>query len=498
MEFDRRLEELFREMSFSNIQVAGAAKTDPSLISRFRSGKRIPSLNNPHIPRIARGMVHLAIEEGKTKLLATICGIGGQPTQKLLEEGVLRWLTDENAGLNKPRRRPQTAVKTEKKTILPSFDKKLDLLMRTYHVSNVRLARALNVDASLISRFRTGARSPSADSWLLTEISAYFSARIAAIGEEEEMLALLVQGGASISRSGGESIPCILLHWLRREGEQSGIQLMNKFLEKIDVYRPPTAPVGPPAEITFTAGDGPTPRKVFYGEEGLRDAVVRFLTMAATQEEPRTLALYSDQPLRWLSADDAFARTWAALMAGTMAKGNRIRIIHNIDRCLEEMLEAIARWLPLYMTGQLEPFYCKKQSGQRFRQTKFIIPQIASLTGAFVAGTEDTAQYLLETDAEAVHYQEKQFEGLLALSAPLMHIRPLADADAFLRAFQQLGQKKGHIKTVQPAMSLATMEPALLERILGRSGLSEEENQSVRAYKSHVDQLFPTSTARVI
>ena len=44
-------------------------------------------------------------------------------------------------------------------------------------------------------------------------------------------------------------------------------------------------------------------------------------------------------------------------MTIVILKGNRIRIIHTVSRALNEIFDAITQWLPLYLTGSIEPYY---------------------------------------------------------------------------------------------------------------------------------------------
>lgn len=55
------------------------------------------------------------------------------------------------------------------------FSHRLNLLMNTFGVSNSRLARVLSLDASLVSRWRTGARAPAKDSTHIAAIASYFA-----------------------------------------------------------------------------------------------------------------------------------------------------------------------------------------------------------------------------------------------------------------------------------------------------------------------------------
>lgn len=40
-------------------------------------------------------------------------------------------------------------------------------------------------------------------------------------------------------------------------------------------------------------------------------------------------------------------------------KGHHLNIIHNVDRPFNEMMLGLESWIPIYMTGQISPYYLK-------------------------------------------------------------------------------------------------------------------------------------------
>jgi hypothetical protein len=81
------------------------------------------------------------------------------------------------------------------------------------------------------------------------------------------------------------------------------------------------------------------------------------------------LLLFSDEATDWMTADQTFASKWASLMVQLLSKGNRIKIIHTVSRDLDEMLNAIRQWMPLYMTGLIEPYFYPKKRDGIFKRT---------------------------------------------------------------------------------------------------------------------------------
>lgn len=103
--------------------------------------------------------------------------------------------------------------------------------------------------------------------------------------------------------------------------------------------------------------------------EGKRQAAEFFLLEAININTPHTLLLYSDESTEWMTENREFALKWTQLMIDVLSKGNKIKIIHTISRDLDEMLTAIRQWMPLYMTGLIEPYFILK------RETGFLNKQ---------------------------------------------------------------------------------------------------------------------------
>ncbi len=61
-----------------------------------------------------------------------------------------------------------------------------------------------------------------------------------------------------------------------------------------------------------------------------------------------------------MAKDPEFPKKWMMGMAMMLKKGLHIRQIHNLDRSFEEMMLGLESWIPMYMTGQISPYYLPK------------------------------------------------------------------------------------------------------------------------------------------
>lgn len=53
-------------------------------------------------------------------------------------------------------------------------------------------------------------------------------------------------------------------------------------------------------------------------------------------------------------------------MAMMLKKGLHLHQIHNLDRSFDEMMLGLESWIPMYMTGQISPYYFKNAPNDVF------------------------------------------------------------------------------------------------------------------------------------
>ena len=71
-------------------------------------------------------------------------------------------------------------------------------------------------------------------------------------------------------------------------------------------------------------------------------------------------------PIEEMAKDSDFPKKWMFGMACMLKKGLHLHQIHQIDRPFAEMMLGLESWIPMYMTGQISPYYLKENTGQTF------------------------------------------------------------------------------------------------------------------------------------
>ena len=160
----------------------------------------------------------------------------------------------------------------------------------------------------------------------------------------------------------------------------------------------------------------------YYGVQGKRDCVTRFLTDLTEHKKISTLLLYSDEAMDWILGDPVFTRTWSLMMIRYLSMGGKIKIIHSLGRNSDEMYEAVNKWMPIYMSGRVEAFYYPKLRDGVFHRTMFIAEGYCAIVSQSVSGQKEDELNSLIQDKKAVETISSEFYTYLSMCKKLMKI----------------------------------------------------------------------------
>jgi hypothetical protein len=262
-----------------------------------------------------------------------------------------------------------------------------------------------------------------------------------------------------------------IFQWLT-DAQGSEFKSVDNFLNRLVARQNPQAPVpsGFMKPRDHILPDRET--SIYYGIDGKRKAAICFLSEVLTLSQPITLLLFSDEPTEWMTSDPAFTSKWASLMFEVLSKGNRIRIIHTVSRDLDEMLNAISQWMPLYMTGLIEPYYYPKKRDGIFKRTLFIAPGTAAIISTSVGGMIHEAANFLIRGARAAAAIEQEFNHYFKLCNPLMRIFTAASQNAYTDTLYEFEKERAEAIIKTESLSLLTMPENVVSSIMARFGPS--------------------------
>lgn len=351
------------------------------------------------------------------------------------------------------------------------FYEKLDFLMKITSTTNSALSMNINLDASHISRLRRGKRNAPKDETCIKLMADYFTRHCR---EEYQYKALADAMEVSVLPANESRMSQSILQWLMN-GKKEEVKKVETFLAGLS-----NAGIKPRIS-TPTNWQGPLPDvpdtdiSVFYGDSGKQQAVLYFLSEVLAQSKPRTLLLYSDEATDWMTSDRAFTEKWAMMMMQMLAKGNRIIVIHTVSRDLDEMLSAISQWMPLYMSGAIEPYYYPKKRDGIFKRTLFLAPEVSAVTSSSVGNMQDQAANLLIRKRETIRAFEEEFRQYLFLCSPLMRIFTEKDADPYFDMLLEFEKKEGDSILMTESLSFLTMPEPVALSMLARTDWTSDQ-----------------------
>ncbi len=350
-----------------------------------------------------------------------------------------------------------------------NFNEKLDFLMNLTKTKNSDLAMYTSLDSSYISRLRRGKRNLAKSENYVKYMADYFIKHITESYQRKAVLEALKNSG--IINNGSKDTSQILYEWLtdEKEGESKAIE---GFLEGFSNFQfKKTENWGTTVSSNKIIKDDV---KIYKGIDGKREGVTDFLSLVLEENQPQTLLLFSDESMEWLTGSIAFKDKWKELMIQVILRGNKIKIIHTVSRNLYEMLASISEWMPLYMTGAIEPYYYPRKRDGIFKRTMFIAPNTATLTATGVGNMEDSTINYLVQNIKAVKGMETEFNNYLRLCKPLMKIFNKNSRKEYLDTLSEFEKEQGDIILKTKPLSLATMPLNTANKIISRINYDEK------------------------
>ena len=406
-----RITYLLKKLDVENSVIASYAGCTPANFCRLKSGARQYSINSITIKKFTEGIYSYCCDNGKLDDLCILLSTA-ESDERTVTRALVKWLFEDDS-LN------ETDQDAEENIL---FGKKLCTLMEIAKISNVKLSKALSIDPSYVSRMRSGKRIPKKSTGLMVRLCSVLAERISEQGKQKELEEIT---GANVNNN---RLSELIFVWLYDRDMPANVQAVRNFIEQMNSMS--SANIQNNTELVLPK----VPTQEFYlGDKGLQQAVIRFLG-GVIDNHSREIRLYSDNAIDWMTGD--FKQLWAAMMKACLKNGTHIRIIHNVDRSVNEMIQAIICWMPLYMTGLISPYYSTRANSDKFTCTLFIDPDNSCVQSFGVREMSSEAEYCFITDERGLDKGIRSYNALLTKCRPLLRIEsdylPSPDAEEYM------------------------------------------------------------------
>ena len=260
---------------------------------------------------------------------------------------------------------------------------------------------------------------------------------------------------------------------------------LNEYIQAIhfDQLKVPSAPFQLPSS------------KSYFGLAEMMDSELDFLKATILSKSQRPVTMYSDMPMTEMAKDPFFPKKWMFGMAMLLKKGLHLNQIHNLERSFEEMMLGLEVWIPMYMTGQISPYYIKNTQSSPFLHL-LKVSGAAALSGEAIAGHHSQGRYYLTKARREVTYYSKQAQALLDNASPLMEIYRGDRANEFNAFLLADAPKSGKRRGILSSPPLYTMEQETLTAFLDArqvaKGLREDILRHAAAQRQRVETILET------
>lgn len=145
----------------------------------------------------------------------------------------------------------------------------------------------------------------------------------------------------------------------------------------------------------------------YYGMKQMKQGELDFFKATALSRSKEPIFMNSDMPMADMTQDMEFNKKWMFGILSCLKKGLHLHMIHHVDWPLEEMILGLEALIPIYMTGQIAPYYLKNPSTDIYHHLNYVSGTVA-LTGECISGYhKDGKYYLTNTRQEIAYYRTK-------------------------------------------------------------------------------------------
>ncbi len=297
-----------------------------------------------------------------------------------------------------------------------TFSEKLSFLLDISGTSNAELARAADIDPSQVSRLKNGTRNIPKRIRTIELIAEHFAQQCTS-DYQRTAIAEKIGDKSIINDRSLPHITDVLCRWLRTKQSDSSARL-DSFMRSFEGYS--GSPYG--ADKSFSPSDtaySEMRSHCHYGNEGRRAAVMQTLEYLLNYGTPCEVSMITDDNLEWLVQDRAFAEWVVGAMVRLTERGFKIRQIISTLRDSVSAIEALERWLPMYISGSLVSYHYPRLRDGLFRRFLVVAPDNLALTSwALGDQTECNASYI-SFDRRTIEDELKFFDAYLSKCIPL-------------------------------------------------------------------------------
>ena len=459
MEFKDILNQYIATLNCAAKDLSKTTGLSYSVISRYRSGDRQPLIQSEQWKKLINGLYLLAKEKSLNL------------TKKSIESTFLASINNQIFDYQ-------------------NFSSNFNELINTLKISVKELSRQITFDPSHISRIRNGERKPSNPNDFIQKICTYV---VDKYNDENSFLIIsqLLECEIDLLKN-RDNYFNNLERWLisnTPSTKNSTIKFLNHLdsfnlsqyikltnFDKLKVINIPFYKIN---------------SRHYYGINGMKKGELDFFKATLLSKSKEPIFMCSDMPMEDMAQDVEFGKKWMFSIAMTLKKGLSLNIIHNLDRPYNEMMLGLESWIPIYMTGQVKPYYFSNYNDNIYHHLNYV-SGVVSLTGECINNHHKQGKYYLSSNKKEVIYNKEKCSLLLKKAQSLMDIYLIHDQKEYTELLQQCCIINRPRYRILSSLPLFTIEEKLLISILKRNNVPISKQKKILNYRKKEIQMINT------
>lgn len=446
MDFCEQLNKYMEELRCSSKDLVDASGLSSAVISRYRKGERTPFLRSEQIEKLSDGLYKISKDK---KIFLT---------RNEIYNTLSHTLSD---------------ISIDFKQLSKNFQ---DILF-TLNINTSDLSRAINYDASLLSKIRTGNRNPSKPREFIKAVCEFIVAKYKS-EDDKKSISLLIGCPVNYLKYDNDYF-ARLSNWFSTHASSSTNKI-DKFLNNLDDFNLDKyikAINFDKIKIPFVPFYKCHP-KTYYGIEEMKRGELDFFKATILSKSREPVFMCSDMPMDDMAEDIEFSKKWMIAIALTLKKGLRLNVIHNLDRPFNEMMLGLESWIPIYMTGQISPYYLTGLQNSVYCHLNYV-SGAAALAGECIKGHHNKGKYSLVRKKSEIAYYKLKSECLINKAKPLMEIYRSENKNSFDVFSLCDSSEHASRKRILSSLPIHTISEKLLLKILNRNNINNSELKTI-------------------
>ena len=423
----------------SSKEVSNCAGISESVISRYKNGNRVPSTSN--LEKISNALAILS--NNKFTSSDIFIELNTTIESSNIDFEIVR------CNLNK--------------------------LVDTFSINASELAKDLNFDPSYLSRIRNGERIPANKEEFVNALASFIYKKYNTKEWNSTLLSLI--------NSSDKVTLELIREWIINNKSYT-IKSIDNFLKKLDDFDLNDFI----KVIKFDKLKVPTipfyrvKSKNYYGISEMKKGELDFFKATVLSKSMDDIFMCSDMPMEDMAKDVDFGKKWMFAIAVSLKKGLHLNIIHNLDRPFNEMMLGLESWIPIYMTGQVSPYYLKEVKNSVYNHLNYVSGS-AFLAGECIKGYHNKGKYYLSNNKIELNYYREKANLLLKKASSLMDIYRSEDIDGYKKFLDDDSNTTGNRRRIFSYLPLFTISKNLLTEILINNNVNESDIDKILKYR---------------